>query len=89
MLVSLPNSWEPMRAAITNSIENAKLKFIDVKNVILAEEVRRKDSGEASTSNSALNVNNRGRSSERNLNKDNGPQVKSKNGRENQETIEV
>ena len=39
MLASLPDSWEPMRAAITNSIENAILKFIDVRNAILAEEV--------------------------------------------------
>ena len=49
LLASLPNSWEPMKAAITNSIENATLKFIDVRNAILMEEVRRKDFGEAST----------------------------------------
>ena len=82
LLASLPNSWEPMRAAITNSIRNAKLKFIDVRNTILAEEVQRKDSSEASTSNSALNVDNRGRSSERNSNKGNGNQGKSKNRRD-------
>ena len=67
-----------MRAAITNSIENATLKFIDVRNVILAEEVRMKDSSEASTSNLALNIDNRGRHSERN--KGNGNRGKSKNG---------
>ena len=66
LLASLSNSWEPMRAAITNSIGNATLKFIDVRNAILAEEVRRKDSGEASTSNLALNIDGRGRSSYRN-----------------------
>ena len=55
-----------MRATITNLIGNATLKFIDVRNAILAEEVRRKDSSEALTSNSALNVDNKGRSSERN-----------------------
>ena len=60
-----------MRTTITNSIWNATLKFTDVRNAILAEEVRRKDSGEASISNSALNVDNRGRSSERNSNKGN------------------
>ena len=37
-----------------------KLKFNDVRDRILAEEVRRIDSGEASTS-SAFNVENRGR----------------------------
>ena len=31
LLASLPNSWEPMRAIITNSIGNAKLQFIDVR----------------------------------------------------------
>ena len=78
LLASLSNSWEPMRAAITNSIGNATLKFIDVRNAILAEEVQKKDSGEASSSNSTLNVDGRGRSSDRN--KGNGNKGKSKNG---------
>ena len=55
MLASLPNSWEPMRAAVSNSVGTQKLKFNDVRDRILAEEVRRIDSGEASTS-SAFNV---------------------------------
>ena len=53
----------------------------NVRNTVLTEEVRRKDSVEASTSNSALNVKNRGRSSERSSNKGNGNRDKSKNGR--------
>ena len=81
LLASLPNSCEPMRAAITNSIRNAKLKFVDVRNIILMEEVCRKDSSEVSTSNSSLNVDNRGRSFERNSNKGDGNRGKSKNGR--------
>ena len=79
LLASLPNSWEPMRAAITNSIGNTTLKFIDVRNTILAVEVRRKDSGEASSSNSVLNIGDKGRSSDRN--KCNGNRGKSTNGR--------
>ena len=39
LLASLPNRWKPMKVAITNSIGNAKLKFIDVRNTILAEKV--------------------------------------------------
>ena len=39
LFASPPNNWEPMRAAITNSIENAALKFTDVRNAILEEEV--------------------------------------------------
>ena len=72
LLASLPNSWEPMRAAVTNSIGNAKLKFIDIRDTILAKEIHRKDSGEASTSSSALNVENRGRNFERNSKKSSG-----------------
>ena len=79
LLASLPNSWKPMRAAITNSIGNATLKFIDVRNAILAEEVQRKDFSESSISNSTLNVDNRGRSSNRN--KGNRNRGKSNNGR--------
>ncbi|KAG2289928.1 hypothetical protein Bca52824_049532 [Brassica carinata] len=44
-----------MRAAVSNSVGTQKLKFNDVRDRILAEEVRRIDSGEASTS-SAFNV---------------------------------
>ena len=40
LLASLPNSWEPMRAAVSNSVGSAKLKFNDVRDRILAEEVR-------------------------------------------------
>ena len=58
---------------------HAILEFIDVRNAILAEEVQRKDSGEASSSNSTLNVDSKGRSSDRN--KGNGNKGKSKNGR--------
>ena len=78
LLASLPNSWEPMRAAVSNSVGTQKLKFNDVRDSILAEEVRRIDSGEASTS-SAFNVENRGRNPDRN-NRSNG-RSKSRNGR--------
>lgn len=78
LLASLPNSWEPMRAAVSNSVGTQKLKFNDVRDRILAEEVRRIDSGETST-NSAFNVENRGRKPDRN-NRSNG-RSKSRNGR--------
>ncbi|KAJ0082195.1 hypothetical protein Patl1_12186 [Pistacia atlantica] len=59
-------SGEPMRVVISNSTSNAKLKLTDVKDKILVEEVRRKDSSEI-TSN-ALNVETRGRGYDRNSN---------------------
>ena len=40
VLVSLPNSWEAMRMAIGNSIGKEKLKYNDIRNLILAEEIR-------------------------------------------------
>ena len=49
LLASLPNSWEPMRATVNNSIDSAKLKFNDVKNRTLIDKVRRIDLGKAST----------------------------------------
>ena len=61
LLASLPNSWEAMRMAISNSAGKAKLNFDDTRDLILAEEVRRIDSGEVFGSGSALNVENRGR----------------------------
>ncbi|KAJ0089976.1 hypothetical protein Patl1_13861 [Pistacia atlantica] len=66
LMASLPNSWEPMRAAISNSTGSTKLKLIDVRDKILVEEVHRRDSGEI-TSN-ALNVETRGKDYDRNSN---------------------
>ncbi|XP_065852126.1 retrovirus-related Pol polyprotein from transposon TNT 1-94 isoform X2 [Euphorbia lathyris] len=80
LLASLPNNWEPMRAAVSNSVGKGKLSFSDVRDRILAEEVRRIDSGEGTSTSSALNVENRGRSKERNSNRGRG-RSKSRNGR--------
>lgn len=64
LLASLPISWEPMRETVSNSVGNQKLKFVDVRDRILGEEVQRIDTGEASTS-STYNVENRGRNPNR------------------------
>ncbi|CAN1807780.1 Retrovirus-related Pol polyprotein from transposon TNT 1-94 [Linum perenne] len=61
ILASLPNSWDAMRTSVSNSTGKEKLKYSDIRDLILNEEIRRKDSGEASTSGSALNVEGRGR----------------------------
>ena len=47
--------------AVSNSVKKAKLNFDDIRDLILAEEVRKIDSGEVFGSGSALNVENRGR----------------------------
>ncbi|KAJ0079882.1 hypothetical protein Patl1_23565 [Pistacia atlantica] len=70
--------WEPMRVAISNSTSSVKLKLTDVKDKILAEEVRWKDSGDI-TSN-ALNVETRGKGYDRNSSRGRG-RSKSRNER--------
>ncbi|RVX04508.1 Retrovirus-related Pol polyprotein from transposon TNT 1-94 [Vitis vinifera] len=54
-------SWEAMRMAVSNSTGKEKLKYNDIRDLILAEEIRRRDAGETSGSGSALNLETRGR----------------------------
>jgi hypothetical protein len=56
VLAYLPNSWEAMKIAVSNSTRKSKLKYKDIRDLILSEKVHRKDSGEASSSCSALNL---------------------------------
>uniref|UniRef100_A0A7N2MUY1 Retrovirus-related Pol polyprotein from transposon TNT 1-94 n=1 Tax=Quercus lobata TaxID=97700 RepID=A0A7N2MUY1_QUELO len=69
ILASLPNSWEAMRMAVSNSTGKEKLKYNDIRDLILAEEIRRRDAGESSGSGSALNLETRGRGNNRNSNR--------------------
>ena len=68
VLASLPNSWEAMRMAVSNSIGKEMLKYNDIRDLILAEEIYRRDVGETSGSGFALNLKTRGRGNDRNLN---------------------
>ena len=43
LLASLPNNWEAMRTAVSNSIRKRKLKYDDIRDLILSEKVCRKD----------------------------------------------
>lgn len=38
ILAFLPNSWEPLRVAISNFVGNEKLKFIDFQDRNLGED---------------------------------------------------
>ena len=69
VLVSLPNSWEAMRMAVSNSTGKEKLKYNDIQDLILAEEICRRDAGETSGSDSALNLETRGRDNDRHSNR--------------------
>ncbi|KAE8664189.1 Detected protein of unknown function [Hibiscus syriacus] len=59
LLSSLPDSWNATVTAVSSSSGNNKLKFDDVWDLVLSEEIRRRESGEASTS-SALHTESRG-----------------------------
>ena len=71
LLASLLNNWGLMMATVSNSIGSTKLKFNNVRNRILAEQVRRSDYGEA-VSSSALHVENRGKNHDINQNREKG-----------------
>jgi hypothetical protein len=66
ILASLPNSLEAMRMAVSSSAGKSKLKYEDIRDLILSEEMRRRDSSEASCSGAALNLETKGRGYGRN-----------------------
>ena len=68
ILASLPNSWEAMRMAVSNSTGKEKLKYNDIRDLILAEKIRRRDASETLGSGSALNLETRGRDNDRDSN---------------------
>ena len=68
ILASLPNKWEAMRMAISNSTGKEKLKYNDIRDLILVEKIHRRDTGETSKSGSTLNLEIRGRDNDRNSN---------------------
>ena len=80
VLASLLNSWEAIRMAVSNSTGKEKLKYNDIRDLILAEKIRRRDGGETSGSGSALNLETRDRDNNRNLNQG---RSKSKNSNRN------
>ena len=55
--------------AVSNSIGKEKLKYNDIRDLVLAEEIHKRDVGETSGSSSALNLETRGRVNDRNSNR--------------------
>ena len=64
LLSSLPESWNATVTTVSSSSGKKKLKFDDVRDLVLSEEIRRRESGEATTS-SVLHTESRGKSSTR------------------------
>ena len=54
--------------AVSNSTGKEKLKYNDIRDLILAEEIRQRDAGETSGSGSALNLETRGKGNDKNSN---------------------
>ena len=65
---------------ISNSTGKEKLKYNDIRDLILAEEIRRRDAGETSRSGSILNLETKGRDNDRNSNRG---RSKSRNSNQN------
>ena len=55
--------------AVSNFTGKEKLKYNDIRDLILAEEIRRRDAGETLRSSSTLNLEARGRGNDRNSNR--------------------
>ena len=69
ILASLPNNWKAMRITVSNSTRKEKLKYNDIQDLILAEEIRRRDESETSGSSSIINLETKGRGNDRNSNR--------------------
>ena len=54
---------------MNNSTGKEKLKYNDIRDLILAEEIRRRDAGESLGSGSVLNLETRGKGNDRNSNR--------------------
>jgi hypothetical protein len=61
VLASLPNSWEAVRMALSNSTGKSKLSYEDVRDLIFSEEIHKKDASETSGFGVALNLEAKGR----------------------------
>ena len=54
---------------VSNSTGKEKLKYNDIRDLVLAEEIRRRDAGETLRSSYVLNLETRGRGNDRNSNR--------------------
>jgi hypothetical protein len=54
VVASLPNSWDAMRIAVSSSAGKSKLKYENVQDMILSEEMHRRNSSKASSFGFAL-----------------------------------
>ena len=80
LLSSMPETWDGLIVAVRNSCGTETLKFDDATDVLLSKEARKKSTGSAMTSGRALSVNGRGRSTNREKEKNGKFKSKSERG---------
>ena len=68
VLAYLPNNWEAMRIVMSNSAGKSKLKYDNIRYLILSKEVRRRDAGTNNAQDQALAMENSGRNRSGGLN---------------------
>jgi len=70
LLSSLPNSWVATVTVVSSSTRENTLKLSDIRDLILSEDVRKRDSKESSShvSNSTLNTEGKGRTTQKGQN---------------------
>ena len=70
ILSSLPDSWATTVTAVSSSTRENTLKLSDIRHLILSKDVHKRDSRESSShvSNSALNTEGRGRTTQKGQN---------------------
>ena len=68
VLASLPNSWEAMRMAVSNSTGKEKLKYNDIRDLVLAEKICKRDASEILGSGFAQNLETKGKDNDKNSN---------------------
>ena len=69
VLASLPNTWEALKMAVSNSTRKEKPKYNDIRDLILAKEICRRDASETLGSGFGLCLETRGRGNNRNSNR--------------------
>ena len=68
LLAFLPNSWEAMRMTVSNSARKSKLKYDDIRDLILSEEVHRRDANIDNAQDQAFVTKNKSRGRSRGTN---------------------
>ncbi|BBG97486.1 hypothetical protein Prudu_006629 [Prunus dulcis] len=88
LLSSLPESWNATVTAVSSSSGSNKLTFDDVRDLVLSEEIRRRESGESVKRKKFNQRNGRGRSNYRGRSKDRRSKSRNPNNSHSSKTVE-